>query len=340
MANNNILMDTILSTFRPGDASNNGFMSQSGSDLENVHRDAKHMICMYLVEPIREMFDHMYRSVLHKGGTLKDFQRALQAIPRWNMNVLDEHCNAVRTRCEGLSDIVSALFLERIKVLSVLRVSHDDSPVSIKIPSETRFCHRVFEKCAEEFYRDPWLFKRHNDRAKTQIILSAIDSTVQRLLPIKDVLAIYMKAPMQQPEDKHMNLDGDGHHHHQEEKHNSGGGTDMDGAAKLSSAHNVNVTKLDAGEVPEHGYEKAPGSPEKQGQYFEKKDFADDHEPWNHQHRPDSPGPPAALDIGYPQLVGAGHDGHREHEEPRAYPQDRFLFDAGNDNDLDDLAGE
>lgn len=317
------VMDTLLSTFRPSDAASNGFLPHNG-DLENVHRDAKHMICMYLVEPIREMFDNMYRIVLSKGGSLKDFQKCLQAIPKWNVNVLDEHCNAIRSRCEGLSDIVSALFLERIKVLSVLRVCHDDSPVSIKIPSETRFCHRVFEKCAEEFYTDPFMFRRNNDRAKNGIILSAIDSTVQRLLPIKDVLAVYMKAPMEK-----QSSDSDHDHAHVEKRDDGDAAAaivpkvddipdaiELDSLAKLKG-HNVNVQKLDG-----DGHE--PGSPARQGQYFENHDFAEDA---GAGVRPASP----RVDIAYPHLVHAGHGGGHG---------DAFLFDRGDDADLDALPGE
>lgn len=322
-------MDTLLSTFRPSDALNNGFMAHASGDLENVHRDAKHMICMYLVEPIREMFDNMYRIVIAKGGSLKDFQKTLQAIPKWNVNVLDEHCQAIRSRCEGLSDIVSALFLERIKVLSVLRVSSDDSPVSIKIPSETRFCHRVFEKCAEEFYANPFMFRRNNDHAKTQIILAAIDHTVQRLLPIKDVLAIYMKPGNVSSDDAEKIR-----HIPDEEVVNDGADKspraapmDVDGLAKLS-AHNVNVTKLD---VPEFDKPASPGQQE--NQYFAKHDFAEDDDAWKEQvaHSP------KALDVSYPQLVHAGREGGGHEHHPQ---QDVFLFDRGNDDDLEHISGE
>lgn len=275
-------MDTILTTFRPGDAYKD---VGSGVDVDHVNREARNMLMAYLAEPIRDMYDSMYSSLISKKGTLKDFQRNLQAVPTWNASVLEECCNILRSKCDGLEDIVSALFLERIKVLSILRVCDDDTRIPVKIPSVTRFCHKVFERCAEEFYKDPVIFQKGREDVKRQIILKSIENVVQRMLPIKQILSVFMK---QGGESKHQDVDEN---------------VKPVDDKPLENADTVNIVKHD--DPPEI-------------QAFGESDFMDREPQWNHA--PD-PVPPINDDM-------------------HPLGDNAFLFEGGDDRDVDVLPGE
>jgi hypothetical protein len=145
------------------------------------------------MEPVMiAAFDAMYESCSEEKHRLIAFQRKLQEVQHWNTYLIREQVAAIQQRCEYFSELLKAVFVTYIKMLTSVRLSKGKPEIRVKIPSNDTFVHRVYRDVAECFYNDPYIFKHKQHITKRQIIGQAIKDIIDEILPNKDILEVYM----------------------------------------------------------------------------------------------------------------------------------------------------
>ena len=132
--------------------------------------------------------------------TLFVFQNQLKSIPQWNQNILNEEVNRIikTSQCEWLEDLVTAVFISHIKILSSIR--GDTSTINLKVPKSDAFIHQCYIEVAREIWKNPYLFLDKgnkleymaNLREVDTIIAQCISETLRKMLPIKNIVKDYI----------------------------------------------------------------------------------------------------------------------------------------------------
>ena len=135
--------------------------------------------------------------------TLKAFQDKLARIPQWNNYQIDTEVGKCVDRCGGcLDEMVAAVFVATVKIISSVRLSKDSRKVSLKIPTNDVFVLGVYTNVAKRIYEDPYIYQEvvsRNDRRKDLVkrMDGVVEETVKEMLPINQILKTYLnKNPM------------------------------------------------------------------------------------------------------------------------------------------------
>jgi hypothetical protein len=135
---------------------------------------------------------------------LKAFQDKLAKIPQWNNYQIDTEVGKCVDRCGGcLDEMVAAVFVATVKIISSVRLSKDSRKVSLKIPTNDVFVLGVYTNVAKRIYEDPYIYQEvvsRNDRRKDLVkrMDGVVEETVKEMLPINQILKTYLnKNPME-----------------------------------------------------------------------------------------------------------------------------------------------
>jgi len=141
------------------------------------------------------IFNEMWDSVRDepRRERLMAFQGKLRAIPSWNQYVISEHkARLMSEKNFPFEDLLTAVFVSRVKVLTAVRMSANSPDITVKVPSLDAFFHRAMFESAKRFYENPVVFKTGDAEAKRAVIYTGIDEAVEDLLPMKAILKAYV----------------------------------------------------------------------------------------------------------------------------------------------------
>ena len=131
-----------------------------------------------------------------RENVLYNFQTKLKEIKKWNSDVIKEHVNKITDNCEYFNDIITAVFISNVRILTSVKMNNKKKKMKITIPSNDTFVHKIYSNSARAVYNNPYLFSL-NRRGETtheihKLIESAIDETIRDLLPIQNILESYL----------------------------------------------------------------------------------------------------------------------------------------------------
>lgn len=149
-----------------------------------------------------------------KQNTLIEVQKKMQEVPNWNTYNIESLSRDVTKNCSYFSDLLAAVFVSNVKILSSIRMGKTNKRVQIKMPSNENFIHNVFVRVAEEVFENPRMLKKDAISFKKEIYIiihEAIHNTIRTLLPLQNILQNYMaddsddsEAESDEPEDEPM----------------------------------------------------------------------------------------------------------------------------------------
>lgn len=145
----------------------------------------------FLVLPVVAFFDSVYAQSQKKDGKLTTFQKELREVPNWPLLRVQSVLSNIQLSCDFLPQLISAMFLGHIKVLASLKTSKVTG-VKVKVPKQEKFVHALFIESARKFYENPHVFRKGDHAAKTAMVMEAIDSTIRKFLPLRDILSAYL----------------------------------------------------------------------------------------------------------------------------------------------------
>lgn len=141
------------------------------------------------------IFNEMWDSVRDepRRERLMALQSKLRAIPSWNQYVISEHkARLIGEKNFPFEDLLTAVFVSRVKVLTAVRMSANSPDITVKVPSLDAFFHRAMFESAKRFYENPVVFKTGDAEAKRAAIYTGIDEAIEDLLPMKAILKAYV----------------------------------------------------------------------------------------------------------------------------------------------------
>ena len=133
-----------------------------------------------------------------KGNkTLILFQEYLRDIKNWNQGVLKEHTTSVTESCAYFRQLLTAVFVGHVKVLTSVRLKDETQNISIKLPKTDEFVYRVFEENAKIIYKNPYFMQDIDNEDDLFSHIQAINSKVikdvtKSMVPIQQILETYM----------------------------------------------------------------------------------------------------------------------------------------------------
>lgn len=146
----------------------------------------------YMIEIFQEMFDEAGRQTKGKN-TLKHFQSLLKDVKNWNSNLIRQHNERICNTCSWYNDLLAAIFVSAVKILSAVRLTAERKKINIKVPSNETFIQGCFENAARDLYKDPYIFvddvsEYEKDDALANRFSDAIVLTINNMIPVQDIL--------------------------------------------------------------------------------------------------------------------------------------------------------
>ena len=156
------------------------------------------LICPVMIDVFDEMYQEAHK--LSKGRkVLIMFQNILRDVPNWSETMAKQHTDNIANRCAWFKDLVAAVFVSSVKILSAVRLSAESKKLSVKLPSNEVFIHTCYKNAAKDLYKNPYIFSENqteydrNDKLYERFTL-CVENTVKELIPVQQILQTYMTA--------------------------------------------------------------------------------------------------------------------------------------------------
>jgi len=170
--------------------------------LVEAKREYMEQLSILIAPVMIDVFDAMYQEAhtLSKNRkVLIMFQKLLKDVPEWSETMAKQHTDNIADRCAWFKDLVAAVFVSSVKILSAVRLSQVSKKMAVKLPSNEVFIHTCYKNAAKDLYKDPYVFTENqsehnrNDALYDRFAL-CVENTVKELIPVQQILQTYMSA--------------------------------------------------------------------------------------------------------------------------------------------------
>jgi len=154
------------------------------------------LMCPVMIETFDEMYEEAYK--LSKGRkVLIMYQKLLKEVPNWSDAMSRQHSDNIANRCAWFNDLLAAVFVSCVKILSAVRLSKDNKKISLKLPTNEVFIQMCHNKVAESLYNDPYVYhETQNEYARNDKLFErfsiCVENAVKELIPVQQILQTYM----------------------------------------------------------------------------------------------------------------------------------------------------
>ena len=185
-------------------------MSEPLGILVEAKKEYLSALCQVMARPIIEVFAEMYEEAhkMSKGRkVLIQYQNLLKEVPNWSNAMSKRHSDNITDRCAWFNDLLAAVFVSCVKILSSVRLKAENKKISLKVPTNEVFIQSCYDNVAKELYRDTYIYHEeqyeHIRDDKLAIRISVcIENTVKQLIPVQQILQTYMS-----PDGNQINID-------------------------------------------------------------------------------------------------------------------------------------
>ena len=174
------------------------------SDTLNIMVEAKReylgqlcqLMCPSMIETFDKMFEEAYN--MSKGRkVLIMFQKLLKEVPNWNEGMSRQHTDNIANRCAWFNDLLAAVFVSCVKILSSVRLGKDNKKISLKLPTNDVFIQTCYNNVAKDLYKNPYIFSEsQNENLRDEQLYerfsTMIEASVRELIPVQQILQTYM----------------------------------------------------------------------------------------------------------------------------------------------------
>lgn len=150
----------------------------------------------FLITNFDEIFERA--KIDSKGkNTLITFQQYLKDIKSWNQGILRERTDEISNSCAYFSDLLAAIIVGYVKILSSVRLKMDKQKIAIKLPKSDDFVFRMYEEVAKVLYKSPyWMAEDLSEDEKIDnmrpIVSRCMEHVVKALVPVQTILEAYI----------------------------------------------------------------------------------------------------------------------------------------------------
>jgi Family of unknown function (DUF5764) len=129
--------------------------------------------------------------------TLIQFQALLVEIKNWNNSIVKQHTDAIIKTCSMFANLLAAVFVISVKIMSAVRISTESKKLNIKLPTNDVFVHSCYIAAAKDLYENPFIVsddsKDPDKRAQmTQRFTKCIKDVIEDFIPVQQILETYI----------------------------------------------------------------------------------------------------------------------------------------------------
>jgi hypothetical protein len=130
----------------------------------------------------------------------KVFQELLRAIKTWNSSISLKNTEAIIKNQSLFPNLLAAVFVIHVKILSAIRTDKKSKKISIKLPANDVFVQRCYEACAKDLYENPSIIVDNKSEEERNNNLNErfnkkICVVIEDLIPTAEILNTYLPLP-------------------------------------------------------------------------------------------------------------------------------------------------
>ena len=150
------------------------------------------VLCPTMIEVFEEMYKESVK--ISKGRkALIQYQKFLKEVVNWNDHMIHKHTETVCNSCVWFNDLLAAVFVSTVKILSSVRLNAENNKISLKLPNNKVFIHGCFIAAAKDLYKNPYVYhedsiEQDRDTELTLRFSKCIEDTVKDMIPIQEIL--------------------------------------------------------------------------------------------------------------------------------------------------------
>lgn len=154
------------------------------------------IMCPVMIETFQDLYKES-KKVSKGKKVLLQYQKFLKEVVNWNNNLVRQHSEKICNTCAWFNDLLAAVFVSHVKILSAVRLNNDNKKISIKIPTNDTFIHNCYINAAKDVYKDPYIFHDeltdHEREEKLNVrFVQCIESSIKELVPVQQILKAYI----------------------------------------------------------------------------------------------------------------------------------------------------
>lgn len=174
--------------------------------LVEAKKEYLKQLCALMVPIMIDTFHDMYKeSVKMTNGkkVLIQYQKLMKEVPNWSDHMINTHNEKLCNSCSWFNDLLAAVFVSFVKILSSVRLKAENKKISVKLPSNQLFIHSCYINAAKDLYKDPYVYHDEPNEYERDTILKnrfkiCVENTIDEMIPIQEIL----KSCMSQVTDK------------------------------------------------------------------------------------------------------------------------------------------
>ena len=154
------------------------------------------VVCPHMITTFENLYNES-NSISKGKKVLIQYQKLLKEVPNWNNHMIHQHAEKIASSCGWFNDLLAAVFVSYVKILSSVRINSETKKISLKLPSNEVFIHGCFTNAAKDIYKDPYVYHEEmseydRDAALTRRFITCIEATVKDMIPIQEILKTYI----------------------------------------------------------------------------------------------------------------------------------------------------
>ena len=133
-------------------------------------------------------------------NTTRVFQELLKGVKTWNSSISHKHTEAIVKAEPLFPNLLAAVFVIHVKILSAIRTDKKSKKICIKLPANDLFVQECYMRCAKDLYESPSIIvdnkteEERNTEMKRRFCIQIAD-VIESLIPTAEILNTYLPLP-------------------------------------------------------------------------------------------------------------------------------------------------
>jgi hypothetical protein len=133
-------------------------------------------------------------------STTRVFQELLRGVKTWNSSISHKHTDAIVKAEPLFPNLLAAVFVIHVKILSAIRTDKKSKKICIKLPANDLFVQECYMRCAKDIYDSPSIIvdqkseEERNTELRRRFCIQIAD-VIESLIPTAEILNTYLPLP-------------------------------------------------------------------------------------------------------------------------------------------------
>jgi hypothetical protein len=157
-------------------------------------------LCNAMTPVMVDSFYELYKRAIEISGgrqTFIRYQILLQEVQHWNNTIVKQHTDAIIKSTSMFPNLLAAVFVISVKIMSAVRISGESKKINIKLPSNDVFVHSCYIAAAKSLYKDPKMIAENIPDDELRLKLSKrfselIKEIIDDFIPVQQILDTYI----------------------------------------------------------------------------------------------------------------------------------------------------